>query len=163
MSVSEALRLLLTEVAAELELAALMEHEGEEGLYWDICVSEQRLIEAFLDEESGKLTLSTDLGIPGEEDAARVHRILLQYNYLWRETSGVRMALEEPSGMVVMLYDFNASAINRELLGNIIQNFSAAAEAWTALLSQPRAASSAKEKEDLSALELANSALFVRV
>lgn len=163
MSDTQTARLLLTEIATELEVEALVEHQEEDGLTWDLFVDDTRLIQIFLEEESGKVTLSTDLGTPAEESAARLHRLLLQYNYLWRETSGTRMALEEPAGNVVMLYDAMISGLDRQLLRNIIQNFSAAAEAWSALLGRQASESSVEDTDDLDAAVLADPGLFIRV
>lgn len=163
MSDTQNARLLLTEIATELEVEALVEHQEDGGTTWDLFVDDTRLVQIFLDEESGKVTLSTDLGTPAEEDAPSLHRLLLQYNYLWRETSGTRMALEEPAGNVVMLYDAYISVLDRQLLRNIIQNFSAAAGAWSALLSRPASKSSGDDADELEAAALADPGLFIRV
>lgn len=163
MSDTQTARLLLTEIATELEVEALVEHQEEDGMTWDLFVNDTRLVQFFLEEESGKITLSTDLGTPVEDGAASLHRLLLQYNYLWRETSGTRMALEEPAGNVVMLYDAYIPLLDRQLLRNIIQNFSAAAEAWSALLSRPASESSDEASEELEAAALADPGLFIRV
>lgn len=122
----------LAEVVALLDVSALVAHRDD--LSWDIFFDEDRLVEAYLDEEAEKLVLTTELGTPAEADAARLYPLLLQYNDLWRETSGLRMALDGPGGAVIMIYDVSLAKLDVILLRNILENYDATAKAWKALI-----------------------------
>jgi hypothetical protein len=96
-----------------------------------------RLVEIFLDDEAGRAVLSTAVGTPHTARVSHLHKLLLQYNLLWRETSGVRMAIDEPEGEVVMLYDLILAGLDSLLLQNILGNFAAAAGAWQTMVEAP--------------------------
>src|SRR5215203_3571065 len=63
------------------------------------------------DERSGRLIMSMEIGTPPAARAARIHEIMLNYNFLSRETGGLRMALTGREGTVVQIVDFPTSEI----------------------------------------------------
>jgi hypothetical protein len=89
---------LMSEIGPLLDLDEVIEHAGE--AVWVLALADGAVVEAEYDEAAGgRLLLSMELGEPAEAGAAELHRTLLQYNYLWRQTGGVRMAL---AGRVVV-------------------------------------------------------------
>lgn len=153
---------LLAEVAPVLDLDAVVQHADDHGTSWDIVFDSTLLVEAFFDEPGEKLVLTTDIGVPLEENAARMHRLLLQYNYLWRDTSGTRMALEEPGGNAVMIYDVPLAGLDAVLLRNILQNYAAAARAWITLIKTPDQANGVT-LDDSEGENTMDPGLFIRV
>ena len=153
---------LLAEVAPILGLDALVQHDGDDGVSWDLMFDDSLLVEAFHEEATNKLVLTTHVGTPDEDRAAQLHRLLLQYNYLWRDTSGTRMALEPPDGNIVMIYDLPLAGLDGVTLRNVLQNFSAAARAWTVTINGPVVsdATASKDATDDSGFD---PALFIRV
>ncbi|HSJ04117.1 MAG: type III secretion system chaperone [Verrucomicrobium sp.] len=135
MSDIQATSSLLTEVAPILNLEALVQHETEEdGSSWDLVFDDDLMVQAFHQEDVGRLVFTADVGTPPPLETSRVHKLLLEYNYLWRETSGVRMALEPPEGTVVMIYDVTVDSLDGVTLRNILENFANAARAWKAMV-----------------------------
>lgn len=153
---------LLAEVAPILDLDALVQHEADDGASWDLVFDDSLLVEAFHDQLGNKLVLTTNVGIPDDDRAGQLHKLLLQYNYLWRDTSGTRMSLEPPDGNVVMIYDLSLAGLDGVMLRNVLQNFTAAARAWKIMIEDaPSAEGEASEGDkDDAALD---SALFIRV
>lgn len=153
---------LLAELAPILDLEALVQHDADEGASWDLIFDEGLLVEAFHDPLSDKLVLTTHLGIPSEDRAPNLHKLLLQYNYLWRDTSGTRMSLEPPDGNVVMIYDLSLAGLDGVMLRNVLQNFTAAARAWKIMIEDAPSAEGEGSEGDKDDAAL-DSALFIRV
>ncbi len=82
-----------------------------------------------LDEITGVVTLSCDLGRPQEAVRERVYEALLTYNGLSELHGGIRMALREPGGAVMQEFDIHAHTLNMELLSQIVLDFSGKAAA----------------------------------
>jgi hypothetical protein len=154
---------LLTEVAPLLDLDTLAEHEGEESTSWDLLLPDGLLIEAFHDSGAEKLVFTSDLGAPPASHAGALCRLFLQYNYLWRETSGVRMAMEPPSGSIVMIYDLPLAGLDTVLLRNVLQNFAATARTWALYLADPGPETEAVTLESLQAEDPAGRDFLIRV
>lgn len=120
------------------------------------------LVEAFHEEVTNKLVLTTHVGTPNDDRVAQLYRLLLQYNYLWRDTSGTRMALEPPDGNIIMIYDLPLAGLDGVTLRNVLQNFAAAARAWTVTINGP-VASDASASEDATDDPAFGPALLIRV
>ncbi|WP_038168283.1 type III secretion system chaperone [Verrucomicrobium sp. BvORR106] len=153
---------LLAEVAPILDLEALVQHEDDNGVSWDLMFNEELLVEAFLDKSGDKLVLTTHVGTPTDERASQLHKLLLQYNYLWRDTSGTRMALEPPEGNVIMMYDLALAGLDGVELRNVLQNFAAAAKAWALLIAGSQTSDDAAPLEGSDDTPF-DPALFIRV
>lgn len=153
---------LLAEVAPILDLEALVQHEADDGASWDLVFDDSLLVEAFHDGPGNKLVLTANVGTQDDDRAGQLHKLLLQYNYLWRDTSGTRMALEPPDGSIIMIYDLHLSGLDGVALRNVLQNFAAAARAWTIMIARSGTSdeSAPTDGEEDSALD---PALFIRV
>ncbi|MBF5006322.1 type III secretion system chaperone [Diaphorobacter caeni] len=130
----EVIGALLCDVAPALDLEAVVHHGP--AAEWDLVFPDERLVEVVWQADTGLLVLETALGIPQDSDAAALHTLLLQYNQLWRDTGGLRMALNGVDGGVQLGFCLSAAAADVNLLVNVVGNFHAAANAWSERLRQ---------------------------
>ncbi|KPL52568.1 type III secretion system chaperone [Prosthecomicrobium hirschii] len=59
---------------------------------------------------------------------------LLCYGFLWRQTGGMRMALTEPGGDVLQLFDLEAARIDLATLTNVVVNMADNTRNWRVFL-----------------------------
>jgi hypothetical protein len=130
----ERMSLILTEVAQRLDVDGLLAMDDRDA--WFIGFNENTEIDVELDPSGHRVTFQCSLGRP--DDARRDHlcRTLLQYNYLWRETGGMRMALDGADGEVVQIFDMPSESVDAESVQNVLGNFAQAASAWREMLSR---------------------------
>ena len=102
---------LMTENGPRLELAEVT--ASEEHGQWTLVVDEATVLFADWDEERQCVWLSAEVGAPAAGDQLRLYELLLVYNNGWAETGGIRMALDEAGGSVVMTYDLPAAGAGR--------------------------------------------------
>lgn len=129
----ERMSLILTEAAQRLDVDGLLAIDERDA--WFIAFNEDTEIDVELDASGHRVTFQCALGRP--DDARRDHlcRTLLQYNYLWRETGGMRMALDGADGNVVQIFDMPSESVDAESVQNVLGNFAQAASAWHEVLS----------------------------
>ena len=130
----ERMSLILTEAAKRLDVDGLLAIDDRDA--WFIGFNETTEIDVELDASGHRVTFQCALGRP--DDARRDHlcRTLLQYNYLWRETGGMRMALDGADGQVVQIFDMPSESVDAESVQNVLGNFAQAAAAWRDMLSR---------------------------
>src|SRR5262245_15782731 len=66
-------------------------------------------VEVGLDPESNQLVLVTTVGLPNPERRLAILEGLMAFNFLLRETGGVRMAMTGTDGDVVQMVDLGLS------------------------------------------------------
>jgi hypothetical protein len=76
-----------------------------------------------LDEAAGRLALQSVLGRVPAERKLPVYEALLVYSVLWRETGGVRGALNA-EGEAMLLVDLILANVSESLLHRALDNFS---------------------------------------
>jgi hypothetical protein len=123
--------LLIEQVSPQLCLLALETYESAIALR--------------LDEDTGILTLSCELGRPQEEAQFKIYEALLIYNSLSPLHGGIRMALREPGGAIVQEFDAPLGSLQIEQWMNLIIDFSKKASAWEEIIES----SETPELEDL--------------
>jgi hypothetical protein len=87
-----------------------------------------------LDEATGVLTLSCEIGRPQESTRYRIYESLLTYNGLSDLHGGIRMALQEPDGMVLQQFDIQCESLQLDQLRQLIFDFSQKASAWEEII-----------------------------
>jgi hypothetical protein len=87
-----------------------------------------------LDEETGVVTLSCELGRPAEESQLSIYEALLVYNSLAPLHGGIRMALREPGGVILQEFDTSIDSLQIEQWMNLILDFSKKASAWEEII-----------------------------
>lgn len=123
---------LMVEIGPALELLEVREFEDPD--IWTLIVNEEVLVFAEFDESRDVVVLSVDLAELPEASRAERHALLLTYNNQWRETGGVRMALDEPEGTVQQIFDISANGLNVQNFGTALTNFAEIAQTWRAIL-----------------------------
>ena len=76
------------------------------------------------------LALSVDLGYPPEEHIATVQETLLVYNSLRQQTAGASMALAEPAGELVHLFDIDHRDLSAARISEALGGFALESAAW---------------------------------
>lgn len=126
---------MLVEVAPQLDVAEVSALEATGG--WAVAFDPSGLEVVTLDYDArtGKLVVSTDVGVPPEDKRLPTYAGLLTYNRYWSETDGVRMALDEPEGHVLMVFDIALGDLDALKLGTALGNFAQVARAMRELVS----------------------------
>lgn len=88
-----------------------------------------------LDHEAGtgRLVLSADVGEAREHAPADLLRLLLVYNSAWRETGGMRAAIDADD-VVSLVLDVPIDGLDATSLAARLDNFADAARAWRSRL-----------------------------
>ncbi|MDI9331217.1 MAG: type III secretion system chaperone [Alphaproteobacteria bacterium] len=119
-----------TEIAPDVEASDVFRSRHDDQESWTMVLEDGLLIDIFEDQQAVSLMASIELGVPAPSKAAQVHVHLLQYNALWRETQGARMALDALTGEVYLLYQIRNEDTRPSRLRDILVNLVIAARAW---------------------------------
>jgi hypothetical protein len=119
---------LLRDLGPLLDEVAAIEQLGPH--LWAIGLTDGSTVTADYSEPSDKLVLATECGQPPASDRLLAYETLLAYNALWPETGGLRMALDQPGGRVVLLLDLAPQALTAVRFATVVQNFAAHARLW---------------------------------
>lgn len=122
---------LMREIGPLLDLAEVIEYPDQ--ALWLLVRDAGSVIEVELDEARARLTLSMELGTAPDDPA--LHRTLLQYNYLWRHSGGMRMALAGDT--LVQLLELSVPGLDSPTLARVLDNLQDNATLWRQLLSAP--------------------------
>ena len=118
---------LLAELGQRLNAPELQEHRP--GL-WTIVLADGQRVDVEHDGGNARLRLATALGQPEPEQEDAVFKLMLQINALWRETGGLRLALEDASPAICQLYDLALAGLEIEGLVLRMSNFIDVADHW---------------------------------
>ena len=129
----ERMSLILTDAVQRLDVDGLLAIDERDA--WFIAFNETTEIDVELDTSAHRVTFQCTLGRPDDARRDQLCRTLLQYNYLWRETGGMRMALDGADGDVVQIFDMPSESVDAESVQNVLGNFAQAASAWREVLS----------------------------
>lgn len=91
-------------------------------------------IEIDLDVEGRLVTLYGAIGTPTEARRLEVCEMLLVYSMLSRQTGGVRAAVDQPGGRLVLIVDFGIEGLTARLCRNVLHDFAGKAASWRAFV-----------------------------
>lgn len=134
MSSKEHVHNLMLEIGPALELMEVTEFD-EDNL-WVLVRDEACVIEVEYDDDQKRIMLSTEIGQPHEADRKNIYEMLLQVNYLWQETGGLRIGLDGPVGKVVQMFGTSVIDLHLGQLKTILTNFFDSARTWHEIISQ---------------------------
>jgi hypothetical protein len=97
---------------------------------WGVVFEDEAIITLELDQDRSVLVLQSELGSPAPSRRAEVCSALLNYNLLWRETGGVKMALGGEENTAFQLYDLDCRDTSLVELQNVLENFAEKARIW---------------------------------
>jgi hypothetical protein len=123
--------LLLEAAARNASIVAVDEKPGPSWtVEFDTCA--QCLVEIAPGGRS--LVATADAGCPGGERRPAIERRALGFNLLWKQTSGMRLACDPPSGRIFLLQEFPASSLRENAFEELLFEFAAMHAYWTLLV-----------------------------
>lgn len=132
MASTEQINALMTEIGPLLEIQEVMGFESQNA--WTLELDDQTTLFADHEPDQNRLVISGEVAKPHPGRKAALHELLLQYNYQWKMTGGVRMALEEPDGAVVQICDISTTGLDASQLASTIQVFTEVLRTWRDML-----------------------------
>ena len=117
---------------------------------WLLAIEERGFVIALrLDEDTGVLTLTCELGRPQESMRLRVYEALLTYNGFSSLHGGLRMGLRDPGHTIMQEFDTHIQNLDVRILQQMILDFINKASIWEEIIE------SAEPQELEEALEAA--------
>jgi len=104
--------------------------------YWHLVWDDGTAIHVDYARETERIVLSTGLGQPRAAAREPVYDMLLVYNGAWRETGGARLALDEPGGEVMLLFDVTAVGLDVSALQGVLANLREVGALWRRLIAR---------------------------
>lgn len=134
MSGKQHLQALMREIGPRLDLAEVTEFE-EQGT-WTLVVDDETVLFADYDGNGREvLVLSAEAGRPPEVGRLALHELMLRYNDGWRETGGVRLALDG-DGVVVQLFDLPLPGLDLGRLEGVVTGFVGMLRGWREIVAR---------------------------
>ena len=125
---SEQIQHLMREIGPLVDAIDAIEQVGEQN--WAIGFDEATWLTVDYNEQTDKLTLAIDCGPSPEQNRIKLYETLLTYNYLWEETGGLRMALDEPGGRVVLIFDVAVHGLDSATFATVVENMVTKSRLW---------------------------------
>ena len=114
---------------------------------WALGFEDGTLVAIQYEAASGRLVISLEVGQPASASRLNVYQALLTYNHLWRETGGVRLALDGQDGAVILLFDLFFNDLDPGTFATVVTNLMRKAETWRSLIEQIGASESTDRAE----------------
>lgn len=131
MSDIEQLQLTMKALGPILQPELISQHSATQ---WSILFDEDTLIELEYDPQLKQLSLCSALGSPAQDRLLSTLQASLVYNFLWKNTGGIVLALNAPDGELMQLYQLALDEYDTQLLCSVIANFAEKAATWRKLL-----------------------------
>ena len=132
MRTKEQVHQLIHESASGLELLQLSTRHDRDA--WLIEFDEETTIDVEFDAEADRLVLAAGVLEVPEAKRSSIYEMLLQFNFLWPQTGGVRMALDGMPGQVVMLFDLPDPAMGCTQFRRVLTNMAILQRSWRRIL-----------------------------
>ncbi|MEM1385784.1 MAG: type III secretion system chaperone [Pseudomonadota bacterium] len=134
----DALEPIIADAVAKADFAALF--AVEEGVSWVAAAADETALALEWNADARRLVLSADIAPLGEETDAALLRLLLGYNGNWRETGGLRIALDR-GDVAQLVLDLPSDTLDASWLAAVLTGFAEALNSWREALASPQAAS----------------------
>jgi hypothetical protein len=128
----DAIHQVMREIGPVLDLMQVSAY-GERDA-WLVAFGGGAVFDIEYDAGLNRLVMTGVIGEVAEHARSRVYEVLLQYNYVWTETGGVRMALDGTPGRVVMMFELPAAEVHLALLGEVLMNMAQVRNTWRHIL-----------------------------
>lgn len=135
MATIEQIEILMAQVGPLLDPLAI--DAFVEDRVWGIALEEDQLVFVKFNEKKNCLVFSIDLGQPPAGDRSLLYEILLQINFHWDATGGVRMGVNAPDGEVVQAFEIGADELDAARLSETLSSFAEVAVAWREVVRNP--------------------------
>lgn len=108
---------------------------NEKAISWIFRLEGDIDVTAAFEDTTGLISFAMPLGpVPGA-NAAEVHRLLLRFSFLWRETGGLFAALDETEAPV-MLYRCSLANLDTGVLAALLNGLMRQRDAWSQIIAQ---------------------------
>ena len=137
----------MARIGPVMNLAEVVAHE--DGAAWTLGVDDDLALLAEYDAAGARLALSAETASPPLTRRAETYELLMLFNAQWRETGGVRMALEAPDAPVVQTIDIGVENLDIASFAAVIGDFAAKALAWRRLIADGAGLDQIRSADDL--------------
>ncbi|RYX95027.1 MAG: hypothetical protein EOO28_13185 [Comamonadaceae bacterium] len=124
--------LALMEAADQLRLA--FKARCVNGEAWSLNGGAGAAFDVEVSSSGSGLMFQADVATVADAARVQVYEMLLQYNALWTQTGGARMALGSLPGPVVMMLELPASEVTAPRIGEVLTNMTRSLDAWRAMI-----------------------------
>jgi hypothetical protein len=131
----EAFRVLLAEVGPLVPCRAITEFD--QGSSWVVTLDEGTFLLLDWLESTRRVMLHADIGQLPETGRSTMLERLLRYDTTWRETGGLRVALDSDDTLTLVL-DLPRASLDAWALRDMLANFATAVDAWKTALGDAR-------------------------
>jgi hypothetical protein len=132
MSSKEHVHTLMSEIGPLLNLAEVIEYNKDN--FWILTLDDETLVEVDYSDDFKRIVLSVEIGAPPEVKRYGIYEFVLQYNYLWRDTGGARLALDGPAGKVVYLFELPTTDLDINRLSTTLENLFEHLKTWKKII-----------------------------
>jgi hypothetical protein len=101
---------------------------------WLLILDDETMFDIEYDARSDRLVLAGGVRHVADVDREAVYEMLLQFNYLWTDTGGARMALDGCPGQVVMLHEMRAEGMGTTALCNVVEGLARMLRSWQEII-----------------------------
>lgn len=119
---------LMAALGRKMDLARVLAFE-EVGT-WELDFDERTALLVDWNAANDSLVLSGVIARPHPAREAAYHRVMLEYNYQWQQTSGVRMAIDPDGGEAVLIYEMPVAQADPAQLETVVGNLHALLRHW---------------------------------
>jgi hypothetical protein len=106
----------------------------ERGGTWHVAFDDATCFDIQYDERGRRIMITGNVGIVAEPARAQIYPTLLQYNFIWQQTGGVRMALDPATEQVVAMFELPASGLGPSHLSQALSSMAGVRRAWAEIL-----------------------------
>jgi hypothetical protein len=116
--------------------------EAADGTSWQLLVDDEFALIVEYDEKNEVFVFTADAAQPDDFNRTKFFELLLQYNRHWPET-GIVMALDNMTGMLVQIYRRTAIGLEISALSTIVHCLAEKARQWRGMSDRLRSAAPA--------------------
>ncbi|WP_299493223.1 type III secretion system chaperone [uncultured Shewanella sp.] len=123
--------MMFSEVGALIDAQSIIKLDEQ---HWKIVFAEGKEVNVIHTPDSHKLTLESSIGSSAVTLKEAFYTLLLEYNYCWRDTGGIRMAMYNDN--LIQLFDLFTQELSVNILVDVLLRFSERLNVWSEMLSE---------------------------
>ncbi len=108
--------------------------------FWQIVFDPETAFDLEYDAGFERVVLSSRIAKLQDDRRMQICELLLQVNFGWRETGGVRMALDRRTQYVVMMFEMPLASLQLSQLGTVLANLAGKHRIWRQMMIDPASA-----------------------
>lgn len=124
---------LMVQVGDMLDLPQVTEFAERQS--WLLVTKDNVAVSVELDGDNRRLALAASAGAPMRERPADLETLLV-HNLAWRETGGLRFALDQPGGEALLMFDVVLAGLDASRLQALVGDLAAKAAVWRTYLAR---------------------------